>query len=475
MAEIKEELLVKRDAIECNWIFSLYKNISAIGDYKIDPSEDLITEDGKFYYGLANALFKAGYTVIDNMSIYTYIEDKKTIKKMFEERGGYQTIKDITDCINDSNIDAYYDELIKSNLLIRLDKAGFNVVQNLDKFKNMDSEQVYSFYEYQLANIATGKIEKMQFEDLTTGYDEYIEQWDKSGQVGFKISSNMLNYQLLGVHKKNLLLHATGIGNGKTTSAISWYILPVIETQDVCIIANEQDASEWRQMILATVLFNKLGTKIDGFSRHHMMLGNYSEEHKNKMREAAIWLESQPGKIVFVETQDYSINNIKKIMKRQSALGCGLFVVDTLKPQNDASDRAWGEFSEVAKELFIQGKQLDVAVIATCQLSPEAMSRKYLDLTCIGKSKAIAETASQVVMFRSLTEDEKEKLKAFNYEGKIKKEIPLNKDKDYIMVFTPKNRFGQTTPQIIMERNMNFNTYKDVGWINCQYDQFRTK
>ena len=103
------------------------------------------------------------------------------------------------------------------------------------------------------------------------------------------------------------------------------------------------------------------------------------------------------------------------------------------------------------------------------------MSRRYLDLTCIAKAKAIAETASQVVMFRPLTAEEREKVKAYNYDGKIKKIVDLNEDKDYIMVFTPKNRFGQVNPQIIMERNMNFNTYKDIGWHECAYDQFRTR
>jgi len=78
-------------------------------------------------------------------------------------------------------------------------------------------------------------------------------------------------------------------------------------------------------------------------------------------------------------------------------------------------------------------------------------------------------------MFRPLTAEEREKVKGFNYDGKIKKIVDLDKDKDYIMVFTPKNRFGQVTPQILMERNMNFNSYKDVAWTECSYDQFKTR
>ena len=472
---IPAELLEKREVIECNFVLSLFKDLNLVNEYQnVVNGEDIITEDGQFYYGLAQGLIKNGYQVADNMSIHTYLEDKEILRKGWEKRGGFATVKEITDLLSLSNIDAYHDEVVKNNLLIRLHNAGFPVIKDLNKFKDMDSEEVYSYYEYQLSNIAVNKIEKLHAEDLTTGYEDYIRLWNEGGQVGYRIASGMLNYQLLGIHKKNLLLHLSGIGWGKTSSAISWYILPTIEKEDVVIIANEQDASEWRQMILATVLFNKIG-EVKGFSRHKMMIGNYEAEHIDKMREAAAWLEKQPGKIIFIETQDYSVGNVKKIMTRYAALGVGLFLVDTLKPMNDASDRAWGEFSEVAKELFLQSKKLDVAVVATCQLSPEAMSRRYLDLTCIAKAKAIAETASTVVMFRPITADEKEKIKGFNYEGKIKKEVTLDKDKDYIMVFTPKNRHGQISPQIIMERNMNFNSYRDVCWTECTYDQFRTK
>ena len=156
----------------------------------------------------------------------------------------------------------------------------------------------------------------------------------------------------------------------------------------------------------------------------------------------AEWLNKQPGKIIFVETQDYSISNIRKIISKYSNLNCGLYIVDTLKPMDDSSDKAWGEFSEVAKELFLQAKKNDVAIVATCQLSADAMSRRFLDLTCIGKSKAIAETATQVVMARKLTNEEKGKIKAYNFEGKVKKIIDLNPHPAQIIIKGPRATFG---------------------------------
>jgi len=472
--KLPKELSDNRNVIECNFIMGLYKDPSLLFEYKnVVNGEDIISPDGMFYMSLLQNMVKAGYDTIDNLAVYSYLEKEPKIKKIYEQHGGWSEIQQMSGLVSLNNMDKYYDDLVKSNLMIRLDMAGFPILKDIEKFNEMNSEEVYDYFEYQLSNISIGKIKKIKPVNLSDGYKEFIEGWDKGGEIGFPISSKMLNYQTLGIHKSNLTLHLAGIGIGKSTSAIAWYVLPAIEQgENVVIVANEQDESSWRQMVLSTVLFNKLGRSIKNFDRHKMLKGGYSDEQIDDMHLAEEWLKKQKGKLVFIETQDYGVSNVRKIITRFAKRGVGLFLYDTLKPMNDASERSWGEFSEVAKELFLQAKRCKVAVIATAQLSPEGMARKYLDLTCVGKAKAIAETANTVIMFRPLTENEKSKIKPYTFKDKIKIELELDPNKDYIMVFYPKNRYGSTYPQIIMERNMNFNSYKDIGWYTCDYDTF---
>ena len=421
---------------------------------------------------------KAGYQTIDNMSVYEFLADKKA-KKKFEEYGGYQTIKEITETISEDNVEAYYDELVKNNFLIRLHILGFDVISNLDKFSEMTAEQVYDYYDYQLADAAIGKVEKITAVDLSDGYEEAIEEWDKGGEVGFPIGIKMLNHRTLGIHRKNFTIHLAGIGIGKTVSAVSWYILPAIEEgHKVCIIANEQDCSQWRQMILSTVMFNKLKNEggIKGFDRHNMLKGHYKAEHKQKMYDAADWIKKQEGKITFVETQDYSAQDIQKIIKKYTRLGINYFIVDTLKPADEASDKAWASFSETAKTLFLLAKKLDIAIIGTAQLKAESMGNKFLTMEDIGKSRAIGETASTVIMFRPVTSEEKEHIQPYGYSKdnkKVKELKTLDEDKDYIVIFTPKNRYGPVSPQIVVERNLAFNSYKEIGWYEQPYQRRR--
>ena len=111
LEEFPKELISKRNEIEGNFIMSLYKEPELIDDFSnIINGEDIITDDGCFYYGLAQNMYKMGYKVFDNVSINTYLKDKKVLKDGFERRGGYRTIQDITSILDVENIEANYDE-----------------------------------------------------------------------------------------------------------------------------------------------------------------------------------------------------------------------------------------------------------------------------------------------------------------------------------------------------------------------------
>lgn len=481
ISNIPEELLEKRNIVECNFIFSLYKDTDLFHDYKhVKIEEDIITEDGIFYYGLGLGLLKAGFNTFDNMSIATYLSDKKDVKKEYESKGGYKSIQEIISLVSVENIDTYYDNLVKNNMLIRLYKKGFDVLTNLSKFNNMTSEEVYDYYEYQLADISIGKIEKIAIEDLSDGYDEWLTRIESGKNIGYKIGSDLLDYKMAGIHK-GLTLYAGGIGQGKSSSSIPLFILPAIKNgNDVCIICNEQTADEYRSMIISTVLFSKI-RDVKGMNRMTLTLGKLDDTKRQKIREAADWIKEQPGKIKFVELDNYDTTQIKKIIKKQSKLGCGYFIFDVLKSVSNADEKAWAVLLDASQTLATLAKNEQVAIIATVQLASDSMFRRYLDLSAIGKSRGISECATTVLGFRPVLSDEYDKMKPYKWEipeggtKKIKKEFDLDSEKHYIVQFIMKNRWGDASEQIIQEFNQNFNTLKDVGYYKIAYDNFNRR
>lgn len=483
LSHYPDNLVVKRNEIECNFVMGLWKDPLRCPDYaNLQSDKDLLTPDGRFYFDLAQAMWRAGVRKFDPMGVDLYLKDKPNVQAKFEHFGGFNSVDELKSLLALDNFDATYEELVCNNILLNLYDQGFRVEDDLEHLKKMNSAQLYDYFDFKLNNIFVDKVEKLKAVDLCDGYDEYVDQWNKGVMRGFPIGFPLLNYRLVGVHKKNLLLHLANIGNGKTTSSILFYILPAIEQgENVCIIANEQGVEEFRQMILSTVLFNKIGYR--KINRHRFIAGGFSEDDLAEIKKAQDWLKAAPGKIIFIETKDYSVGNVKKIVRKYSKIGYGLFIFDTMKPEKENSDRAWGDFSEVAKELFSIAKREDVAIVATAQLSGESMARRFLDLSCTGKSKSIAETAGQVVMFRTMSDDEKEKLEVYRFHkdietGKytnIREKIALDPSKDYIILFTPKNRFGDTTPQIVYERNMAWNLLREIGYVQIAYDGFGSR
>lgn len=471
-----------RNMIEGSFIFCLWKNPELFGDYAkiLKPEDDFLLPESRFYYAVGLDMYKLGYASYDNASVVTYLEGKNELNTLFNDLGGYKTVSEIKDIIDIENIDAYYDSLVKNNMLIDLYDNGFDLTKVASKFKDMNSQQAHDYCDYVITNSllknANGGTKVV---DLASGYDEWIDKWDSGHSVGYRVGFPMLNYHLAGIHKKNLILHVGGIGQGKTTSAILMYVLPIIESgESMCILANEQDEEQFRQMLLATVLFNRIGyTKMN---RQKFLFGGFSEEDKIAIKKAIDWLAQYEGNLHYSHLDNYKTESIKRIVKKYSKIGVGVFLVDTLKPEDEASDKSWADFSEVSKDLFLLSQKEDVAIICTAQLSGVSANRQFLDLSCIGKSKAIAETAGQVLMFRPLKSKEKENLQVYNYAkdssgkySKVKSIITLDTEKDYIVLFVAKNRYGKGGDlQIVYERNMDFNTMRELGYCHIEYDGY---
>ena len=58
---------------------------------RVNANEDqtLKTDDGVFYFSLGRQMFNQGFKSFDNVTIYTFLEGKPTVKKHFDELGGF--------------------------------------------------------------------------------------------------------------------------------------------------------------------------------------------------------------------------------------------------------------------------------------------------------------------------------------------------------------------------------------------------
>ena len=478
--ELPDQLIEGRQETECNFIISLYKDPDLIGLYKekITTGDDIITDAGQFYYGLALGLEKAGYDAFDDMAIVTYLSDKKTAKKKFDEYGGLATLHEMVGLVNEANVDTYYDRLAKNNFLAKLYLKGFDVLRDIDKYQRMTAEECYDYIEYQISDSMVAGVDKIHSEDVNEDMDNFVDELDTGAQQGYPLGLNTLNYMLGGLHAGTMTLLGAPIGQGKTSGSVPIIIMKNLEEgRNVLVISNEQTCKEYRQLLLTYALFNNPDFKGCGLNRKKIGLGHFTPEQKAELKKAGEWLKSLKGHVRFVELQDYSTAAVRKIITKYSKIGYPIVIYDVLKPADGASERAWAEFSACAETLFQMAKKTKVALVCTFQLAPDSLTRKYLDLSAIGKSRGIAETCHACIMFRPVFNNEYEDLHPYNYRTtedgkKVKVLLDLDPEKHYIIIFVPKNRSGEVSPQICVQFDMAFMRMKEVGWIDVTFDNF---
>ena len=63
------------------------------------------------------------------LTLFTFLENKPTVKKHFDELGGYATVSELCSLVNPENVDAYYDKIAKMNF----HKQNTNVASALSR------------------------------------------------------------------------------------------------------------------------------------------------------------------------------------------------------------------------------------------------------------------------------------------------------------------------------------------------------
>lgn len=470
------ELMQNRSVIEGNFVMTLWKQPEYFFDYEINSDIDLLTDDGKFYYSLGFNMVKKGHKVLDELSILTFLNDNSDMQEAYELRGGYKQIHEYIKVIDVQNIEAYFDDLCKSNLLIQLNKFGFDIIGNLQKFQSMKAQDVKDYWEYVLESLNIKNTNSgIKIEDLIIT-DQELEDWDKGIDMGINYGKYcpILNYITLGIPLENLYMVAGYSGLGKTSFILRCMALPAIdEGNNVCIISNEQKSKEFKRLLLAMTLADKFGYY--QVTRKKLKQGGFLNANKNQVQQAKQYIKEQyEGKLKFVKLFDYNVNKVKSIVKKLAKEDFTLFIYDTMKGENLVDGQIWQELIENSKDLFQLANKESIAFVPTYQLAPHTVNKRFLDVSCLSNAKQLKEVFSEMILMRQLWDDEydgeKHDIKPYN----LKKDevtgrwdrsyFRLDRNKKYIIVFVEKTRNDEGQKQVLYEFNGEWNRWIEVGY-----------
>lgn len=490
-----------RIIVECNMLGVILNDLSLLEEYSQLESSDFLTDSGILFFRMCQEISKAKITEFDFPAYHSFLSKREHLKDIYESVGGYETIVRIMKKIpNTDNSLAYYDELVKYNMITTYELQGFNLEKKWEDFKVQTTEEISQYIDT-INSIAfkkkqTGSARPVDLTDKD-GWEKYISDANAGLNFGIPLDDAYLTKKLAGIHKGDILAWTAHSGVGKTTSALSLIILPLLKRgQQVVILANEQSVNEFRNMLLPTIISTQLkDTK--WVNRQTIMEGNFTSEQLDSFGQAVEWLGQYEGQLIFHPLESFKGTSVSQVIKRY-VKDCPseddshnkdiVFFFDTFKPSTEfgsGNAQSWQFFSEDAKIIHntIKAKSvggLEVAMILTMQLSGATSNVRYLDIGCLAKAKAVKEVLSQLIMMRKMRDDEytdkKCDCKPFKWEknditGEYKRKyIKLDKNTTYHVVFIDKNRFGEADIQLLYKSQQGINKWTFVGECHIQQD-----
>ena len=484
LSEYPNELTEGRNAVEASFIFCLWKQPDLYSDYSSineNNDETIKTEDGIFYYSLGKQLYKQGFKAFDNVSVYTFLEDKPTVKKHFDKLGGYKTVEELRSLVDVENIDAYFDQIAKSNTLMMLHDKGFPVLPDIKKFARMTNQEVYDYYDYLLNSISLNTGHDAAIEDLVID-QAYIDRCDAGEEMGLNYGKvcHILNYLTMGLPLGEMTMLAGHSGAGKSSFIFEGIVLPLVEQGiKVAIISNEQKIHSFQQLLLVHILTQDLDYW--ELTRKKLKAGHFTDSQKEMLNLAQQISKEKYPNIKFVKLFDSDMGKAKKIIRKLSKLGYQAAIYDTLKVEDSFDRSTWEQLLIQSRQLFQLASKENIALVTTFQLALSTLNKRWLDAGCLSNGKQVKEVYSEMIYLRQIWDDEytgeKHDCKAYRLKRdangkltKVKEMITLDKDKKYLVAFLDKTRNDEDKQTILYEWNGRYNKWTEIGYCTIYND-----
>ena len=470
--EVVKDVVQYKSVCEANVVGCLWLQPDLYDTYDSLTEDDFSKDVWKLLFIIGREIYRGeNKKVLDDITTGLYLEKHPKMKETYEKYGGYNTIDELKGYVKIENLDGYIEEMMKWQKVLDLHRLKFPIEHMIDKIKDISLEELYNFYEAQLNHVFMSNVSgATKSHNLCEGIHSLIDECNEGGDVGFPITPKMLNDEINGLSEGNITIVGAGSGVGKTTHTIEWLFPNMIEyNEQLVMVINEQDEKKMRQELVVWVANNIFGGK---FNKKRLRQGKFDEVELELLRKCADWIEKQKENknITIIPLATYTVEVMIKIIKKYSALGVKHFVLDTFKESDDAIGESWKTMMLNMRQLYdiVKPSVKNVQLWITVQLN-KGVQNKYLTQANIGMSKNIVDVASVVILMRRLREEEKKEggLKAFQLKGAngdSKVPVTLNPNKNYVIIFLDKNRFGSSGEyQIVAESNLGLNTYTEVG------------
>lgn len=444
--------------------------------------DDFTYNEWKVYWTIGSQVVtKEEKPNLDDITVGLYLEKHPKLKEKYDGYGGFDKIDKAKEYVEIENMDGYYKELKKWNVVLELIKKRFPVSHRIKDFVDMSGEEIYEEYEAILNHVFITVDNDDKTYDISDGIYDLIEKLDEGFIVGLPLhNADMLTKEINGCPMGNVMLVGGLSGVGKSSFIRNTLLPSILEADEkIVIMINEQGLSDWQRELLVWVSNNIYKRELQKYTVRD---GNYTEDVRELLFKCADWIKDHDKQIIIKPFQKYTTSQATKTIRKYASMGVKYFALDTFKADSNQinSDSSWLAMQQSMVDLYdvIKPENKNVFLCVTFQLSKGSSKQRFYTQDNIGVAKNIVDVSSTCLMMRKLFEDEKDggkkELQVYRLEGvnnKSKIPVKLKPDRHYQVLFLVKNREGSTNEyQIVIEHDLSKNTYREVGITHIEPD-----
>ena len=450
-------------------IGNIYNNPTLLDNEKYIFIEDDFPNDfHKIVFGTIYNLHMMGAKEITLNAIEDYLYNRPTSYGIYQTNKGNEYLQQLSENVQLSTFDYYYNRMKKFTLLREYDKIGMDLKWLYDPDNILDSKKKQAQEDWldntSLENIAE-KIDKkitdirLKYVDGTDeeyiqagdGITELIDRLQKNPEVGYPLYGPLINTVTRGARLKKLYLRSAATGVGKTRAMIAdacniacdeiynletkkWDINGTKEP--TLFITTEQEVDEIQTMMLAF---------LSGVNEAHIIYNKYEDGELDRVVYAASLIKNSPLHIK--RLPDFSLQDIENAIKYGiHEWGVRYVFFDylhtSLKILGEVSSKAGIKGLREDNVLFMIAIRLKdicneygVFIMTATQLNAEYTTAQQYDQNLLRGAKSIADKIDYGAIMLQTSQEDKEALKPIL----IKQNLP----DPIIKISVYKNRRGQ--------------------------------
>lgn len=486
--ETLKEINKMKQTEEANIVACCWKNCKILQEYREEienlkfPNNDIIGA----YYNIAYGIVITEGKTIDEINVGNYLKQHNKLEEVYVKSGGFDGIYKHIITIEENDIEAYIKNYRKWSIIETLAQNGYPITNRIPEFKDRSLESIYHEYDANLNRLFSNEDFDIHPYDISEGILNTIDKLDAGHANGLPFyEMPLLNKNTGGLLMGDITLIG-GVSNSGKSTFLRLTLLPSIinKNEKIVIFLNEEGIEKWQKEMILWVANNVYKYDIPKWKLNQ---GNYDEETKRQLIEAANWIESKKinRNITLIPLETYRTSTVVKTIRRYADMGYKYFAIDTFKLDNsdgyEVRDTARLQLVQNMTNLYntIKESNKNVHLICTIQLNKGSTRTRFIALDNIGESKNIVDPCANAIFIRNILSDEYEGPHALivkrnagvNNESTVT--VTLDKDKKYQIIFIGKSReaaAGVGSHQIVVEVDFSKNIIKEVGWTDVPID-----